>query len=86
MFKKIKIFLKKLFKKKKKKKKIKNEKIIETIEVEEDLVDVKFIDEFLNELEFSSSIVSLSFFSVNEIENYLKILLYNQLIDSIELP
>ena len=84
MFKKIKIFLKKLFKKKKKK--IKNEKIIETIEVEEDLVDVKFIDEFLNELEFSSSIVSLSFFSVNEIENDLKILLYNQLIDSIELP
>ena len=93
MLKKIKKFLKKLFKKKKIK--IKNKKKIETRVVEKDIVEVRIIiDEVLNELEFSSledeyelsSTYSLSFFSVDEMENDLKIMIYNQLIDSIELP
>ena len=93
MLKKIKKYLKKLLKKKKIK--IKNKKKIETRVVEKDIVEVRIIiDEVLNELEFSSledeyelsSTYSLSFFSVDEMENDLKIMIYNQLIDSIELP
>ena len=93
MLKKIKKFLKKLFKKKKIK--IKNEKKIETRIVEKDIVEVRIInDEDLNELEFSSlsyeyelsSTPSLSFFSVDEMENDLKIMRYNQLIENMELP
>jgi hypothetical protein len=95
MLKKIKKFLKKLFKIKKKKK-VKNK--LETIQereiteekVEEDLIEIRLVDEVLDDLYFSSSTYSpsssLSFFSVDEMENDLKIMKYNQLIDSIELP
>lgn len=94
MFKKIKKFFKKLFKIKKKKKKVEINHL-ETIEekeiieerVEEDLIEIRFVEEVLNELEFStSSSQSLSFFSVDDLNDDIKIERYNQLIDSIELP
>ena len=93
MLKKIKKIFKKIFKiKNKKKEKKKNEKKkLETIEereiteekIEDDLIEIRFVEEVLDELEFSSSLSSstipsdVSFYSVDEM---------NKLIDSIELP
>ena len=99
MFKKILKKIKKFFKKKnknKKKKKKNEEKIIEVIE--DDIIVIDIVDSVLDELEFSSlesSISfplseslpsSLSFFSIGSLENDIKTMRYNELIDSIELP
>ena len=98
MFKKIFKKIKKFFKKKKKKKnkkknkkKEEEEKIIETEVLEDDIIVIDIVDSVLDELEFSSlessiSLPSLSYFSVDEIEDDIKTMRYNELIDSIELP
>ncbi len=96
MFRKILKKIKKFFKKKKNKKKEKEkeedeEKIIETEVIEDDMIVIDIVDSVLDELEFSSlessiSLPSLSYFSVDEIEDDIKTMRYNELIDSIELP
>jgi hypothetical protein len=91
MFKKILKKIKKFFKKKKNKKKEEKKKIIETEVMEDDIIVIDIVDRVLDELEFSSlessiSLPSLSFFSVDEIEDDIKTMRYNELIDSIELP
>lgn len=91
MFKKILKKIKKFFKKKKNKKKEEKKKIIETEVMEDDIIVIDIVDRVLDELEFSSlessiSLPSLSFFSVDELEDDIKTMRYNQLIDSIELP
>mgnify|MGYP006080095579 CR=1 FL=1 len=93
MFRKILKKIKKFFKKKKNKKKEEDEeKIIETEVIEDDMIVIDIVDSVLDELEFSSlesSISlpsSLSFFSIGSLENDIKTMRYNELIDSIELP
>jgi len=91
MFKKILKKIKKFLKKKKNKKKEEKKKIIETEVMEDDIIVIDIVDRVLDELEFSSlessiSLPSLSFFSVDEIEDDIKTMRYNELIDSIELP
>ena len=91
MFKKILKKIKKFFKKKKNKKKEEKKKIIETEVMEDDIIVIDIVDRVLDELEFSSlessiSLPSLSFFSVDELEDDIKTMRYNELIDSIELP
>ena len=94
MFRKILKKKKKFLKKKKNKKKEKEEdeeKIIETEVIEDDMIVIDIVDSVLDELEFSSlessiSLPSLSYFSVDEIEDDIKTMRYNELIDSIELP
>ena len=55
------------------------------------MIVIDIVDSVLDELEFSSlessiSLPSLSYFSVDEIEDDIKTMRYNELIDSIELP